>query len=83
MHGYIIRYIRELSEKHVEKVRYYVLSYNVCRIILFILYYVLAYNACCVVYRPPDSQITCIREELKPMCIEALLLGKQVVIMGD
>ncbi len=37
----------------------------------------------CVAYRPPDSQVSCIREELKPRCIEALLMGKQVVIMGD
>ena len=37
----------------------------------------------CVAYRPRDSQVTCIREELKPRCIEALLKGKQVVVMGD
>jgi hypothetical protein len=37
----------------------------------------------CVAYRPPDSQVSCVREELKPRCIEALLIGKQVVIMGD
>ena len=37
----------------------------------------------CAAYRPPDSQVTCIREELKPSCIEALLKGKQVVVMGD
>ena len=37
----------------------------------------------CVAYRPSDSQVTCIREELKPRCIEALLKGKQVVVMGD
>ena len=37
----------------------------------------------CVAYRPPDSQVTCIREELKPRCIEALPKGKQVVVMGD
>ena len=36
-----------------------------------------------VAYRPPDSEVTCIREELKPICIEALLKGKQVVAMGD
>ena len=29
MHGYITGYIRELSEEHVERVRYYDLSYNV------------------------------------------------------
>ena len=37
----------------------------------------------CDAYRLPDSQVTCIREELKPRCIEALLKGKQVVVMGD
>ena len=36
-----------------------------------------------VAYRPPDSEVTCIREELKPICIEALLKGKQVVVMSD
>ena len=37
----------------------------------------------CVAYKPPDSQVTCIIEELKPRCTEALLKGKQVVVMGD
>ena len=37
----------------------------------------------CVAYRPPDSQVSCIRKELKPRCIEALLMDKQVMIMGD
>ena len=37
----------------------------------------------CVAYKPPDSLVTCIREELQPRCIEALLKGKQVVVVGD
>ena len=34
-------------------------------------------------YRPPDCPVTCIRDELKPKFIEALLLGKEIIILGD
>ncbi|CAB4020826.1 Hypothetical predicted protein [Paramuricea clavata] len=37
----------------------------------------------CVTYRPPDCPVTCIRDELKPKFIEALLLGKEIIILGD
>ena len=37
----------------------------------------------CVTYRPPDCPVTCIRDEPKPKFIEALLLGKGIIILGD
>ncbi|CAB3996972.1 Hypothetical predicted protein [Paramuricea clavata] len=37
----------------------------------------------CVIYRPPDCPVTCTRDELKPKFIEALLLGKEIIILGD
>ena len=37
----------------------------------------------CVTYRPPDCPVTCIWDELKPKFIEALLLGKEIIILGD
>ena len=44
----------------------------------------IVHHMCCLQTPGPDSQATCIREELKPRCIEALLIkGKQVVVVGD
>lgn len=38
----------------------------------------------CVVYRPPDCEITCLEQYLKPSIIEALLYSKDIIIiMGD
>ncbi len=37
----------------------------------------------CATYRPPDCPVTCIRDELKPNFIDALLLGKEIIILGD
>ena len=37
----------------------------------------------CVVYHPPDCEITCLEEYLTPSIIEALLYGKDIIIMGD
>jgi hypothetical protein len=37
----------------------------------------------CVTYRPPNCPVICIRDELKPKFIEALLLGKEIIILGD
>ncbi|CAB3982643.1 Hypothetical predicted protein [Paramuricea clavata] len=37
----------------------------------------------CVVYRPPDCEITCLEEYLTPSIIEAHLYGKDIIIMGD
>ena len=37
----------------------------------------------CVVYRPPDCEITCLEEYLTPSIIEALLYGKDIIITGD
>jgi hypothetical protein len=35
-----------------------------------------------IVCGPPDCPVSCIRNELKPRYTEALLLGKQIVVMG-
>ncbi len=37
----------------------------------------------CATYRPSDSPVTCIRDELKPYFIDALLLEKEIIILGE
>ena len=37
----------------------------------------------CVTYKPPNCPVACIKDELKPMLIEALMMQPQIVIMGD
>jgi hypothetical protein len=37
----------------------------------------------CVTYKPPNCPVACIKNELKPMFIEAFMMQSQIVIMGD
>ncbi len=37
----------------------------------------------CVTYKPPNCPVACIKDELKPMFIEAFMMQPQIVIMGD
>ena len=37
----------------------------------------------CATYRPPDCTVSSVRDDLKPKFIEALLLGKEIIILGD
>ncbi len=37
----------------------------------------------CVTYKPQNCPVACIKDELKPMFIEAFMMQPQIVIMGD
>ena len=37
----------------------------------------------CATYRPPDCPASSVRDDLKPKFIEALLMGKEIIILGD
>ena len=37
----------------------------------------------CTTCRPPDCTVSSVRDDLKPKFIEALLLGKKIIILGD
>ncbi|XP_028419082.1 uncharacterized protein LOC114544722 [Dendronephthya gigantea] len=37
----------------------------------------------CVTYRPPDCPLNCLEDALKPNYMEALLLNKPILILGD